>query len=624
MTSLLRTKALRDMNVVAMDRAELVETYIDRCCDFVYGYSKSAEIREVLQYSDDEGYIDAARALTKKYAEGYDNIEGLYVCKWDTYVLAHINPDSVDKTFRDADSAAALEKRIRAEGKAFCTGIVLAPVTKRMVIPVYAPVYDGHGRAIGFSGAAFYTDALSSRLGALTDSDNVNIGYSLINAETLDYIFDDDASLVGKRCEDKRILDAAEKFSSGEYSEKNFSYVTSDNVVSCYYMKNRNWMFVVREKNADVFGIVNDVRSALAVICVIITVVMVIICAVSVNKQMNPIGAIQRQIVRFKSNDFSHEHDIDIYTDRSDEIGTIAAAVAELHTVLENQYELFHDMIEAQTVGTIVIDPDENRIILMNRTACEMYGITEKNAENVTTADIRAKLSEESLEKIDGYMAEVKTGSEDVSIEAEIIPDEERKIHTLIRAKNVTLSNNDNVIIFSLMDISEQKKLEEELLILSETDFLTSICNRRSGEYRIENSIKEGTLGMFCLFDVNKFKYVNDNFGHSVGDQVLVSIAETMKKTFRTSDVLIRLGGDEFVVFAANVHDEDIGRRVLDRFMANIEKIDIAELNGHIITISLGALIMTEEDTFSNMYIKTDSLMYECKKKGGNNYVFYG
>ena len=194
----------------------------------------------------------------------------------------------------------------------------------------------------------------------------------------------------------------------------------------------------------------------------------------------------------------------------------------------------------------------------------------------------------------------------------------------LAHAKGVMLSNALRVIIVSLTDITEQKKLEESLQILSETDFLTSICNRRSGEYRIGENMKEEQFGMFCLFDVDKFKYVNDTYGHAAGDALLVGIAKTMKKTFRTSDILIRLGGDEFVVFATGIQDTTLGSRVLDRFIGNIVSMDIPELQGHRITISLGAVIVTAPESFSSMYEKADSLMYSVKKKEGNAYVFFG
>lgn len=128
---------------------------------------------------------------------------------------------------------------------------------------------------------------------------------------------------------------------------------------------------------------------------------------------------------------------------------------------------------------------------------------------------------------------------------------------------------------------------------------------------------------MFCLFDVNKFKYVNDTFGHTVGDKVLVEISKCMKKAFRETDILIRIGGDEFVVFAPGIKDKTHGTIVLDRFMEKISEISLAEIGDHKISISLGAVLVTEPEEFSQMYAKADSLMYDCKKQGGNIYKFY-
>ena len=165
-TRILEDKTAEDMSVIARDRAELIETYIEGCCDFLAGYSKSAEIVDVLENPSEQN-IKRAREYTNKCAAEKEYMEGLYVARWDTYVLAHINPDSVDKTFRDAKGAGNLEAQIRQRKKAFCSGIVQAPVTKKMVIPVYSPVFNKAGEPIGFAGAAFYTDELSEKLSKL-------------------------------------------------------------------------------------------------------------------------------------------------------------------------------------------------------------------------------------------------------------------------------------------------------------------------------------------------------------------------------------------------------------------------------------------------------------------------
>lgn len=623
LTKVLHTKAFKDMDVIARDRAQLVETYIQGCCDFVDGYSKSGEIKEVLEHPDDPGYIQRSRDFTNLYASNHKYMEGLYVAQWNTFVLAHINPDSVDKTFRDEKSARVLEDMIRREGKPFCTGIVMAPVTKKMVIPIYAPVYDDNGEAIGFAGAAFVTEGLEDRFNALTDDESAHIGYSLINASTNVYIFDNNDEQVGTECTDGKILEAI-SFFKGSDKDNYYSYSADGKVVSCYYMADRDWIFVVNDIGSDVFRTLNNMRTGLIIACVVITVLMVGMCVLSVDVQMKPVEAINDAIIRLQENDFSKNALIEEYCGRDDEFGTIANAVKDLHGIMENQQELFFEMLKAQTVGMLVIDSETNQITMINAMAMKQFGFREGTESEIKIEDIYAKIDEEQLEDVKSKVEFIKTRDAQTTFEINVSTDDSTHRYLLVYANGVTLSNGNRVRIFSQVDITERKELENNLLILSETDSLTGICNRRSGEFRIENSLKEGTAGMFLLFDVNKFKYVNDTFGHGVGDQVLVSIAETMKKTFRTSDVLIRLGGDEFVVYAANVKTVDTGKLVINRFLSNLEKLEQEELNGHKITVSLGAVMVGEMEPFGDMYAKADSLMYTCKNKGGNAFMFYG
>ena len=623
LTEILTAKAISDMDVIARDRAQLVESYINDCCDFLSGYSRATEIREVLENSSDSGCLKAAAEYTNRYAEGYNDIEGLYTAEWNTYVLTHINPDSVNQTFRDAKSAKALENLIKANTMPFCTGIVQAPVTKKMVIPVYAPVYDKSGNAIGFAGAAFFSDNLSDSLDKLTDSTSSHTGYALINADNNLYIFNDDPELVGTECTDPELLNAVVALSTGAIDSDSYDFSSDGYLTSCYYMFNRNWIFVIKDSNEDVFGVIRKVRLVILLICVFITLAMVFICVFSVEQQMKPLKVINTQIEKLKTGDYSHDNAIKKYRGREDEFGSISNAVAELHLVLENQYELFLDVFEAQTAGTLVTDAEDDNIIMVNDTALYLYGIDPSKKENITIQDIRDHFTEEELQNVFKKREEAKNSTEEITFESTVKHDDGSIVHILSHCKAVTLSNGETVVIFSIMDISARKMLEENLLILSETDALTSICNRRSGEKKIENLLSEGVTGVFCLFDVNKFKHVNDTYGHTAGDHVLIAIANTMKKTFRNSDVLMRLGGDEFVVFATNIESEDIATNVLNRFLNNISNIDLPEIAKEKITISLGAVLVSENEPFSQMYAKADSLMYDCKKKGGNAFIFY-
>lgn len=261
-------KALADMKIIAKDRAQLVETYIQGCCDYLEGFSKTTEVREVLENPLDTERLKAVRDTTARISNERDNLEGLYVAKWDTYVLAHNNPDSMNKTFRDKDDAIELEDQIKKVGKAFCTGIVEAPVTKRMVIPIYAPVKNDSGEMIGFAGAAFYTNGLEECFSSLKGRGIDNVGYSLIDAKKDIYIFSEEENQVGKECKDEALKQAIVKAHTDIDLGGYYSYSGDGSITSCYYMANRDWAFVVNEDNSEVYNNASGVNPMIITVCV--------------------------------------------------------------------------------------------------------------------------------------------------------------------------------------------------------------------------------------------------------------------------------------------------------------------------------------------------------------------
>ena len=112
-------------------------------------------------------------------------------------------------------------------------------------------------------------------------------------------------------------------------------------------------------------------------------------------------------------------------------------------------------------------------------------------------------------------------------------------------------------------------------------------------------TLVDGKGGMFMLMDVDKFKSINDNYGHDVGDKVLIAIADCLKKSFRDNDIVMRLGGDEFAAYAPTVLNEKVGQQIIDRFFDNIDKIKIPELGDRKICISMGVAFYHPNDEYS-------------------------
>lgn len=180
-------------------------------------------------------------------------------------------------------------------------------------------------------------------------------------------------------------------------------------------------------------------------------------------------------------------------------------------------------------------------------------------------------------------------------------------------------------IIFAIELIDEEKRRENELIYLSQTDLMTGLRNRGSGEKSMQDLMSAGVEGMFCLMDADKFKSINDNYGHDVGDKVIKAIAECLKKTFRNTDITMRLGGDEFAVYVVGVVSESYGEIFIENFFEEIENIHIPELGNRKITVSLGATFFNVEEnlSFAEVYKRADSAAYESKKIPGNVYRFY-
>ena len=181
-------------------------------------------------------------------------------------------------------------------------------------------------------------------------------------------------------------------------------------------------------------------------------------------------------------------------------------------------------------------------------------------------------------------------------------------------------------VIWTIEYIDEEKRKRDKLQYLSETDRMTGINNRGSGEHKIRKMLVEGDGGMFILLDVDKFKAFNDNYGHDVGDKVLIGIANCMKRAFRDNDVVMRLGGDEFAAFTPLVYSrEGGGGIIIDRFLECVRSIRIEGLEGVPVEVSVGVAFYQPEDSFSfdELYKRADKCTYESKGMKGTYVSFF-
>ena len=153
---------------------------------------------------------------------------------------------------------------------------------------------------------------------------------------------------------------------------------------------------------------------------------------------------------------------------------------------------------------------------------------------------------------------------------------------------------------------------------ISETDGLTGIYNRYAGQKYTTEQLQMRVKGVFVLLDCDKFKHVNDTYGHLVGDKLLIRIALALKSAF-PDDITMRLGGDEFAFFLVGHRSKDELREELQKLIDIIQSISISEIEGYKPSVSMGAAFYDGKFSvkFEQIYTQADKLLYESKKHEG-------
>ncbi len=172
------------------------------------------------------------------------------------------------------------------------------------------------------------------------------------------------------------------------------------------------------------------------------------------------------------------------------------------------------------------------------------------------------------------------------------------------------------------------EKLNEELKELSNRDPMTHAYNRR---YFSEISQKMLNLSRRCeqnitivILDIDNFKTINDTYGHAVGDDVIIDLAQNLEKCVRTSDIVSRFGGEEFVLLLYNV-SLDYGTQIARKIREKIEKRTLNTKEGDLsYTVSLGVGQYddkVDDNNIENTISRADKCMYIAKKQGRNRVV---
>lgn len=190
--------------------------------------------------------------------------------------------------------------------------------------------------------------------------------------------------------------------------------------------------------------------------------------------------------------------------------------------------------------------------------------------------------------------------------------------------QNLTAAALERSIRFA----THRKNFEEELLQVAHYDHLTGVGNRKLFELTLENSLnhasRTGTKVGLILIDLDKFKPVNDTFGHPVGDKLLQEVGSRISGMIRQSDFIARIGGDEFCIIASHLVDP---KNIAPMVAAVIEKLCEPFIFGDV-TVKIGAsagiaVYPNDSSSSDHMIEAADEALYRAKQDETGSFNFY-
>ncbi|MGC9324994.1 MAG: diguanylate cyclase domain-containing protein [Desulfomonilia bacterium] len=285
----------------------------------------------------------------------------------------------------------------------------------------------------------------------------------------------------------------------------------------------------------------------------------------------------------------------------------------------------FRSILESIEDGYFEVDLEGN-FTFFNYVIPEHLGY---NRGELTGMNYKQYMDEENAKIVfDTFHSVFMTGKSVKSIEWELI----RKDSTGVFVEaSVSLQKNrrGEPIGFQgiIRDITDRKRVEQKLAFMAYHDPLTGLYNRKAFLEKIREALKDaqhsGTTCSIMYIDLDKFKKVNDVYGHEAGDKLLVEVAHRLRSILRENDFISRMGGDEFTIIlcrSSRSTPEMIAQRIVQRlsmpYRINSFSIDF-------VTPSIGISVYPNDGTDVETLIKNaDVAMYKAKEEG-NRYILY-
>jgi diguanylate cyclase (GGDEF)-like protein/PAS domain S-box-containing protein len=299
----------------------------------------------------------------------------------------------------------------------------------------------------------------------------------------------------------------------------------------------------------------------------------------------------------------------------------------EVEEAMKKSEEQFRLTFEMAPIGMAISSLD-GKFKRVNQALCDALGYTSAEMLQLSFADITHP---EDLELHSNWSKKLIEGKEfDFQIEKRHIAKDAHIVDSLLKVA-IVYDSNGKPLHFNnqIVDITERKQMEQQLLYDALHDALTKLPNRALFMNRLEQELKrtknnDNYLFAVLFLDLDRFKVVNDSVGHLIGDQLLIKIARRLEQCVRPTDTVARLGGDEFTILLENIENIEEATSVAERIS---QALTIPfNLDGYEIftTASIGiALSCNGYQKPEDLLRDADLTMYSAKEQGKARYEVF-
>ncbi len=344
-------------------RAAIINEYVTSAEEYMTAFALSSEVQELLLNPTNPELLNKAQRYTENFAEVKGIFEGLYIATPETYVLTHTSQGAIGITTRSGDSLNTFQNTILNQAKLTNLGIMKSPGTGSMIISMYYPIFENQ-QCIGYVGSGVFANHLMDSLLNLDIKGLPNSEYVFLNLENGVYLYHENEEMLNTQATDIGYQEIIQRIKADGSTQANtYFYKDEDGtkqMVVYKYLKDRGWVFMVRDNATEVYSAVTNVRIIVGLLCAIVAAAIILINLLILRREGRELMVVERAIDRLGDLNLSADHELESFYGRTDEIGMIAQTTHRVCACLRKTIDDVDRILGEIAKGNLAVNVAQN------------------------------------------------------------------------------------------------------------------------------------------------------------------------------------------------------------------------------------------------------------------------